>query len=132
MRCGLATPNLLSVDDFEFERARFCPRCGAQIVVAGASFCKNCGGEIPGATPQTLARAGGDFDTTIAFVLSIVPGLGHAYRGKIGACIGWFVGVSMSYASAPVFGLIIHMICAVSASTRRPSKRERRRARDSF
>lgn len=97
----------------EFEKPRFCSRCGQPIVVAEASFCKSCGAPI---TRFPLLRKDPGFSPVLALVLSIVPGVGHIYRGKLGRGILWFFGVSLAYGMGPPFGILIHMICAANAA----------------
>ncbi len=52
----------------------------------------------------------------LALVLSIVPGVGHIYRGKPFKGIMWFFGVSFAYNVAPPFGFLIWIICAANAA----------------
>jgi hypothetical protein len=101
------------VPEAEFEKPRFCSRCGAPIVVADASFCKSCGAPI---SHFSLIRRGAGFSPVIALVLSIVPGVGHIYRGKPFKGILWFFGVALAYGAAHPFGILIHIICAANAA----------------
>ncbi len=84
------------------------------MVVSGASFCKECGAPL---VEEQLRRAR-DFGwkPLIAAALSIVPGLGHLYRGRPFRGLGWFLGVLVAY-GAPPLGYILHMICAASAAS---------------
>ncbi len=53
----------------------------------------------------------------LALVLSIVPGLGQIYRGKLFRGIMWFFGVTFSYMiGGPILGILIHLICASNAA----------------
>ena len=53
----------------------------------------------------------------LALVLSIVPGVGHIYRGKLLRGVMWFFGVSFAYtAGGPALGILIHFICAANAA----------------
>jgi hypothetical protein len=94
------------------EPPRFCSRCGSPVVVSDAVYCKQCG--APLASTVWLNR-----DMTwrpwIALVLSIVPGLGHWYKGQIFRGIIWFFTVSCSYLLQPL-GLMMHIICAGNAA----------------
>ena len=56
------------------------------------------------------------FNPVIALVLSIVPGVGHIYRGRPFKGIMWFFFVSIAYGMGAPFGLLIHMICAANAA----------------
>jgi TM2 domain-containing membrane protein YozV len=101
------------VAEGEFEKPRFCSRCGQPIVVADASFCKSCGAPI---TRSPLLRRDSGFNPVLALLLSIVPGVGHIYRGKPFKGILWFFGVSFAYGATPPLGVLIHIICAVNAA----------------
>ena len=97
----------------DFEKPRFCSRCGQPIVVAEASFCKSCGAPV---TSFPRLHKGPGFSPILALVLSIVPGVGQIYRGKPMRGILWFFGVSLAYGAGPPFGILIHLICAATAA----------------
>ncbi len=98
----------------EFEKPRFCSRCGQPIVVADASFCKACGAQI---TRSPLLRRDSGFNPVLALLLSIVPGVGHIYRGRPFKGIMWFFGVWFSYLIGGFpFGFLMHLICAANAA----------------
>jgi TM2 domain-containing membrane protein YozV len=101
------------VAEADFEKPRFCSRCGQPIVVADASFCKSCGAPI---APTQLIRRDSGFNPVLALLLSIVPGVGHIYRGKPFKGIMWFFFVSIAYGMGPPLGILIHMICAANAA----------------
>jgi TM2 domain-containing membrane protein YozV len=101
------------VPEAEFETPRFCARCGQPIVVADASFCKSCGAPL---TRFPLLRRDPGFNPIMALVLSIIPGVGHIYRGKPFRGVMWFFGVSFAWAIAPPLGILIHLICAANAA----------------
>jgi len=81
--------------------------------VAEASFCKSCGAPV---TRFPLLRKDPGFSPLLALLLSIVPGVGHIYRGKPGRGIFWFFGVSFAYTMGPPLGILIHLICAANAA----------------
>jgi len=108
-----ATRSLPSVADADFEKPSFCSRCGAPIVVAEASFCKSCGAPV---TRFPLLSRNSGFNPVLALVLSIVPGVGHIYRGRPFKGIMWFFFVSIAYGMGPPFGILIHLICAANAA----------------
>ncbi|MDO8430907.1 MAG: hypothetical protein Q7S58_00710 [Candidatus Binatus sp.] len=97
----------------KFEQPRFCARCGQPIVVARAQFCKSCGAPV---ARFRLLRADPGFNPIVALVLSIIPGLGQMYRGKVFRGVLWFFGVSIAYGSSPILGFFIHLICASNAA----------------
>ena len=51
-----------------------------------------------------------------ALLLSIVPGAGHIYAGASGAGIFWLAGTVVAYNANPLFGLVVHFICATTAA----------------
>lgn len=94
-------------------RPRFCSQCGAAVVVADASFCKECGAPLPSTVwldphdtwrPRSLA------------LLSLVPGLGHWWKGQRIRGVAWFFTVLFFYAFPAPIGLLMHMICAGNAA----------------
>ena len=52
----------------------------------------------------------------LALVLSIVPGVGHIYRGKPFKGILWFFFVMSAYTAAHPLGFLLHLICAANAA----------------
>jgi len=62
----------------------------------------------------------------IACVLSLVPGLGHFYAGRTGRAIGWFFGTLFAYGTSSSLGVLIHLVCAVSAARAATLDAERR------
>lgn len=51
-----------------------------------------------------------------AFVLSLIPGVGHLYAGRVGSGIGWLAAVFVAYGMAPGLGLFAHFVCAAMAA----------------
>jgi TM2 domain-containing membrane protein YozV len=100
------------VPDPQLDQPRFCSRCGQPIVVAGAKFCKDCG--APVAATQIFAREPG-FNPIVAFVLSVIPGLGQVYKGRVTRGVIWFCAVILAYALGPL-GPILHFVCALNAA----------------
>ncbi len=60
----------------------------------------------------------------LAFALSLVPGVGHVYAGRMGGALFWLMGVSMAYRASVRLGVLTHLFCAFSAAA------AARRARD--
>jgi hypothetical protein len=101
------------VPETDFETPRFCARCGQPIVVDDARFCKSCGAALT----YPLIRRDPGFSPIVALVLSIVPGVGHIYRGKLFKGVMWFFGVSLAWtAGGPGLGILVHIICAANAA----------------
>jgi hypothetical protein len=121
------------VPDADFDATpRFCSRCGLPIVVEGASFCKECGAAL---RASDMVRRQPGMRPAIAFLLSIIPGLGHIYQGHPSRGVMWFFGVVVAYGAGPI-GYLLHLICAVNAASygtdryaeRRRRRRDRRRS----
>jgi TM2 domain-containing membrane protein YozV len=81
-------------------------------MVAGAVYCKDCGGTLAGSQRLVHAR---DYNPVTAALLSIVPGLGHLYRGKPGRAVIWFFVVIVAYSLGPI-GYLIHLACCANAA----------------
>ena len=97
----------------DFEQAHYCWRCGQPVVVTGAQFCKDCGAPLAGGHFFALNPG---FKPVLAAVLSIVPGLGHIYKGRPARGVAWFFGVAFAYSVGFPFGLLLHLICALNAA----------------
>lgn len=97
----------------ETEKPRFCSQCGQPVVVADAMFCKECGAPL---ASQAWIRRDITWRPTVAAALSLVPGLGHLYRGHPWKAIAWFLGVAMAYPLAYPLGFVLHLVCAGNAA----------------
>jgi hypothetical protein len=51
-----------------------------------------------------------------ALFLSFIPGAGHIYAGATGAGIGWLVGAFFAYRVGAELGVIVHIVCAITAA----------------
>jgi hypothetical protein len=114
------------------KRARFCSQCGSAVVVADASFCKECGAPLPSTVWLSPSIK---WNPWTAALLSVIPGLGHWYKGARLRGFAWFVAVLFAYGLAPPIGLMIHVICAGNAALEGAlredaltARRERRRS----
>jgi hypothetical protein len=108
-------------------RARFCSQCGQPVTVAEAVYCKQCGARL--AAQRWLGDLGSP--AVVACVLSLVPGLGHFYAGRTGRAIGWFFATLFAYGTSSSLGVLIHLVCAVSAARAASLDAERRGIRAS-
>jgi hypothetical protein len=124
------TPFSPIMPDLIDERARFCAYCGSPVVVPDAIYCKECGRALPN---TVMLGERPPWSPGLAAALSVVPGLGHWYKGQSGRGIGWFIIVMLFYMAATPLGLTIHLICAANAAfrstVRRYSDRAQRRRR---
>jgi TM2 domain-containing membrane protein YozV len=106
---------LFSMAEVVATRPRFCSQCGQPVVVAGAVFCKECGARLNAS--GVLGELKGNTTAAVAFVLSVVPGLGHFYAGRTGRAIMWFMAVlAIAYPISWSLGLLMHLVCGVSAA----------------
>jgi len=83
------------------------------VVVARAHFCKQCGARLIG--PAVLARDL-SWRPLIAAALSVIPGLGHVYKGRPWAGALWFIGVLVAYHLNQFLGFPLHFVCAGNAA----------------
>jgi|SRR5271166_6838005 len=103
-------PSLRSIPDGS-ERPRFCSRCAEPLIVADALYCKRCGCALL----QTGSRVPpGARNPVVAAILSVVPGLGHLYKGQALAAFMWFFAVGIAYLAQPL-GAMLHLVCVANA-----------------
>ena len=76
-------------------------------------FCKEGGAPL---ASQAWIRRDITLRPTVAAALSLVPGLGHLYRGHPWKAIAWFLGVAMAYPLAYPLGFVLHLVCAGNAA----------------
>jgi hypothetical protein len=125
---GWATRRLCSMAEATASQPRFCSQCGRPVVVAGAVFCKECGARLT--TSGTLGGLNASSPALVAFALSVMPGLGHFYSGRTGRAIGWFFGVVViAYPVSFSLGVLMHLVCGVSAARAATLDAERRQMR---
>ncbi len=58
-----------------------------------------------------------------AFLSFIIPGLGQIYKGQVGGGIVWFFVVIIGYGAFVIPGLILHLICIITAANGNPYQR---------
>ena len=51
----------------------------------------------------------------LAAVLSVLPGLGHVYSGRLAAGVVWFLATNFAYWAVLVPGFLVHAVCFWSA-----------------
>jgi hypothetical protein len=95
------------------QRARFCSQCGSAVVVDDASFCKECGAPLPNTVWLGPAAM---LPTRKLLLLSLIPGLGHWYKGQRLRGIAWFFAVMLFYTFPLPIGFLMHAICAGNAA----------------
>ena len=113
MQSGSETLCLLSMPDSTIERARYCSQCGQAVTVSDATFCKECGAPLAGTFWLKHEITWRPFT---AFILSVIPGLGHFYKRQPVRGMLWFGFVMFMYAVIPPLGFMFHAICAGNAA----------------
>lgn len=91
-----------------------CPACNKQVS-SHAAACPSCGQPINAQAPATIDKT---WSPGLAAVLSFfIPGAGQIYRGRIGSGLLWLVFVVGGYLLFIFPGLILHILCIISAAS---------------
>jgi len=92
-----------------------CPECRREVSDA-APACPHCGNPNPSgyaATPAVAVQDVRYFSPGVAFLLSIIPGAGHLYKGDVIHGILWFLFTGVGYTAFVLPGIILHFCCAL-------------------
>ena len=113
------------------ENYRKCPYC-AEEINKEAIKCKHCGEILDNDIRISRNQANQPiiqpyrerkWSPGIAALLSfVIPGAGQMYKGKIGTGIFWFIIVIIGYFMFILPGLILHLICVITATSGDPYK----------
>ena len=107
-----------------------CPYCAEPIHVDAAK-CKHCGEILdhqlkaertqPASTTIIEQRPERKWSPGIAAILSLfIPGLGQMYKGHILSGLFWLVITPVGYFLFLIPGMVLHLICIITASTGDP------------
>jgi len=99
-----------------------CPECGRDISSAAVS-CPACGHPNLAPVYATPIEAPRKWSPGVAAVLSLViPGAGQMYKGSVGRGLLWLVVVVVGYTLFVVPGIILHLICILTAASGDPTE----------
>ncbi len=106
-----------------------CPFC-AEMIQWDAIKCKHCGELLNGngraaynQSAQYITIRERKWSPGVAAVLSFFfPGVGQIYKGQVLGGIIWLIAVPIGYLLLVIPGLILHLICIVTAASGDPYK----------
>ncbi|MFD2825881.1 TM2 domain-containing protein [Leeuwenhoekiella polynyae] len=106
-----------------------CPFC-AEGINRDAIKCKHCGEMLYANTQathtaqnHTVVMRYRRWSPGVAALLSFfIPGVGQMYKGDVGTGIAWLIVTYIGYFLLIIPGLILHLICIITAASGDPYK----------
>lgn len=93
-----------------------CPDCGKDVSNQ-ATACPGCGHPIKAAEARPIVVSAGPSAGVAAVLSLVIPGAGQMYAGSVGGGIAWLIFVVLGYLAFVVPGLILHLLCILSAAS---------------
>ncbi|GHB52831.1 hypothetical protein [Mongoliitalea lutea] len=113
------------------ENQKKCPFC-AELINRDAIKCKHCGEFLDSSLRQARKTESQVFINAtqerkwspgVAALLSfIIPGAGQMYKGNIFTGLVWLIFVIIGYMALVLPGIILHLICIISATSGDPNR----------
>jgi hypothetical protein len=112
---------------------RPCPYCAEPIAIA-ARKCRHCGEYLTATLRRRRPEAAGPpvvhgrdrgrrWSPGVAAVLSLFfPGVGQIYKGDVLLGLLWLVAVPLGYLCFLVPGLVLHLLCILTAAAGNPDR----------
>lgn len=92
-----------------------CPFC-AEEILAAAVVCKHCRRDLLPNVSSQVASSSAPSPGVAAVLSLVIPGAGQMYTGNVGTGIAWLLFTAVGYVAFILPGLILHIVCILSAA----------------